>query len=52
MYEPLLNCLDNMCLAGLSVWDRETLSKAHGHRAVLTSSDFIAAFETVRYCFS
>ena len=39
MYDPLVNCLDNMCLTGLSVWDRQSLSKAHGCLFRLTSSD-------------
>lgn len=51
MFEPLVDCLEKICTDGLKEWDRETISKAAGHLLKLKSSDFLAAFKTVRFCF-
>lgn len=52
MFVPLVACLKKMCdNDATKSWDRETITKARGHLNTLSSSDFIAAFETVRFCF-
>ena len=52
MFVPLVACLKKMCdNDATKFWDRETITKAIGHLNTLSSSDFIAAFETVRFCF-
>jgi len=52
MFVPLVACLKKMCdNDATKSWDRETITKAIGHLNTLSSSDFIAAFETVRFCF-
>jgi len=47
MFVPLVACLKKMCdNDATKSWDRETITKARGHLNTLSSSDFIAAFES------
>ncbi|XP_048589969.1 52 kDa repressor of the inhibitor of the protein kinase [Nematostella vectensis] len=49
MYESIVNCLDQMVEDNTLKW--ETLTEASGFLNTVTSSPFLAAFETVRFSF-
>ena len=46
MYEPLLTCLDAICLYRTR-WDTKTVGEAYGLMKRITDSTFIACFQTV-----
>jgi len=51
MFLQLVECLKMCDVDAIKTWDKETIAKARGYLHTLSSSEFIAAFETVRFCF-
>jgi len=51
MYEPIVSTLQDVVKDGARTWESKVLAEAYGLLKVVCSSDFLAAFETVRYIF-
>jgi len=51
MYQPIVSTLQDVVKDGVRKWESKVLAEAYGLLRVVSSSDFLAAFETVRFIF-
>ena len=49
LYEPLLNCLEEIAYNTVKIWDAKSVTEANGLLRSVTSAEFIAAFQTTHY---
>ena len=51
MYKHIVSTVQDVVKDGVRKWESKVLAEAYGLLKVVCSSDFLAAFETVRYIF-